>query len=117
MMRMPPTLAAGIPPIDGSPIRWVAPAVDDLGDVTIGYYGGWAIQLRLAPLGCWLALADPAPGGAASYRWRYRRAREAHLAALAWDPERECEPDNYTRAKGGIRLPAERARWWHPPMA
>jgi len=117
MMRAMPTLAVGVPPIEGSPIRWITPVMDALGDTTIGYYGGWALQIRTTPLAYWLVLAEPVENGLVSYRWRYWRGSQAHLAALAWDPELESEPANYTRTGAGFRWPAERALWWHTPLA
>lgn len=117
MMRAMPTLAAGVPPVAGSPIRWVPPMMDDLGDVTIGFYGGWALQIRMTPLSYWLVLAEPVENGRVSYRWRYWPGSQAHVAALAWDPELDSEPANFLKAGGGIRWPGERALWWRPPLA
>lgn len=99
-----------------SPIRWVKPKIDDYGVTTIGFYGGWAVQIDVMLFNDRLILADPHPPEERSYGWCYPKGGAAHLAALAWNPETEAEPAGYTKAARGGRTAGERAPWWHPPI-
>jgi len=104
-------------PVEGSPIRWVTPSVDDYGVTTLGYYGGWSVQIAAMIFNDRLLLSEPGPCGGPCYGWCYDKGGAAHLAALAWNPDLEGEPAGYKAAKPGGRQPGERAPWWKVPMA
>lgn len=103
---------------DSSPISWIdEPAGDEFGQLTIGYYGGWAVQINTMIFNDRLVLADPRPLGQPWYGWCYQKGGAAALAALAWNPEEDGEPAGYKKAALSGRIAGERAPWWHPPMA
>lgn len=101
-----------------SPIRWSSIIeLDKWGSATIGYYGGWAVQINAMIFNDRLVLAEPGIYGSPCYGWCYPKGGAAHLAALAWDPETDGEPAGYKKAAIGGRQPGERAPWWIPVMA
>lgn len=117
MMRAGATLIGGIPARADSPIRWVPAFVDDYGVTTIGYYGGWAVQIDVMIFNDRLILAEPGEYGFRWYGWCYPKGGVAHLAALAWNPDIEGEPAGYKKAALGGRKAGERAPWWRVPLA
>lgn len=108
---------ADVPAAEDSPIRWVEPFTDNYGVTTIGYYGGWAVQIVVMIFNDRLVLAEPGLYGNPCFGWCYDKGGAAHLAALAWNPEIDGEPAGFKKAAIGGRYRAERASWWHPPMA
>lgn len=104
--------------IEGSPISWLDNhIIDDYGCRTVGYYGGWAIQVNPMIYNDRLVLAEPGLHGNPDYGWCYPKGGAVLMAAFLWDPEIEGEPPMYKKAAIGGRQPGERAPWWIPVMA
>lgn len=105
------------------PIRWLdQPTRDEYGVTTIGYYGGWSLQIVVMIFNDRLALAEPWELGGYWYSWCFPKGGAAFLAALAWDPEVDGEPAGYIKAAalgldGKARAAGQRAPWWLPVMA
>lgn len=120
MVAAGPTLIRGlhdyVRTVD-SPIRLLdKPKACEHGHVTIGYYGGWSVEIHVM-----LMLGEGCCNGMPFYSWCYPKNGSAHLAAFLWDPEESGEPVGYKKAASVAydrpRMPGERAPWWHPPMA
>lgn len=116
MMPTPARLISTAYVPKNSPIRWCDPVVDDYGVTTLGYYGGWAMQIAVMIFNDRLLLAEPSIYGNPCYGWCYPKGGAAHLAALAWNPDIEGEPAGYIAAKPGGRQAGERAPWWRVPL-
>jgi len=117
MLRPGAALVGGIPPRADSPISWVPAFTDDYGVTTLGYWGGFAVQIQTMIFNDRLLLSETGTYGNPIYGWCYPKGGAAHLAALAWNPETENEPAGYKKAVIPGRPAGERALWWHPPMA
>lgn len=115
------TLLPAIPPNEDTPIRWLPkPQPDEWGQTIIGYYGGWAVTIKVMIFNDRLCLTELGPLGGDWYSWCYPKGGAAHLAALIWSPETQGEPIDYkkaaARAFGRPREAGERAPWWQVPL-
>jgi hypothetical protein len=86
------------------------PAVDEVGTLTIGSYGGWAVQCHRMLFNWRLILGLP---GAQVYDfgWCYASIEALVAAVQVWQPQTEAEPLGFLkRATARRREPGEHAR-------
>lgn len=93
-------------------VNWIGPTVDPYGRVTIGYWGGYSIDVMPMIYNTRLVLTPEASPFGYDHGWCYPKGGAAILAAYTWDPETEAEPAGYTkRATPRVRQAGETA---HP---
>jgi hypothetical protein len=99
-------------PAPASGIIWLdAPESDDYGRMTIGHWGGWAVDLISMIFNDRLCLTPERALSSYDYGWCYPKGGAVLAAALAWNPASQGEPVGYlkaaVRATGHAREPGE----------
>lgn len=83
--------------------------IDDHGTIWLGEWDHYIVQIQPMGMTNRLVMTPMVSPYLYDYGWDFHRGPDALEAALAWDPERQGEPDGFTRRIGSQRPAGQKA--------